>query len=288
MKNLNLIMVALAGVVMAFSACKKNDSGSEPKPEPKKETVTDICGNKYSVVKIGTQTWMAENMACTKYDTESELAGGVIAEGDGKGSGFQPYYMDSRIKEKWTDKGKFADNISDEQIKKLGLLYNWAAAMGYTNEEALNQTRMYDGNRQGICPNGWHLPSQVEWHELESAIKEEYDEGKTGTEGKHLKSSSGWFENGNGTDDKGFCVLPAGGSDGDKLLNVGYYAQIWTSTAYDNEEAYDDVFMYNSDDIVAFDSYKKNARSVRCLKNSGDKVGTTSDPVQQGRHERLP
>ncbi len=286
MKNLNLIMVALAGVVMAFSACKKNDSGSEPE----KETVTDICGNTYKTVKIGTQTWMAENLACTKYDTESELAGGVIAEGDGKGSGFQPYYMDSRIKEKWTDKGKFADNISDEQIKKLGLLYNWAAAMGYaTAEEAWKKEGIYEGNRQGICPNGWHLPSQVEWDLLEATVRDICGDAKTGTEGKHLKSKTGWASSEGITSDDAvnFCALPAGESDGSQIICVGAYLQIWTSTALTGkfqDEAYDDWFTFNSDDIVSFDSYKKNARSVRCLKNSE----TTSDPVQQGRHERLP
>lgn len=265
MKSLRTISIALVAMLLALCACQKN--------EPAADSVTDICGNTYKTVKIGNQIWMAENLACTKYDTESELAGGVIAEGDGKGSGYQPYYVDSRIKEKWTDGGKFAGNITDEQIKKLGLLYNWAAAMGYaTAEEAWNKTGTYDGNRQGICPNGWHLPSQDEWDLLETTVRDICGDEKTGFEARHLKSKTGWASKEGITSDDAlnFCALPAGESNGSQIICVGAYLQIWTSTALTSkyqDEAFDEWFSYNSDDVVAFDSFKKNARSVRCVKN---------------------
>lgn len=163
-------------MLLALVACEKND------PDPKAETVTDICGNTYSTVTIGNQVWMAENLESTKYDTESERAGEVIPESDGSGSGYMPFYVDSRIREKWTDKGTFAEDITDEQIQKFGLLYNWAAAMGYAAEESWKQVGMYDGDRQGICPNGWHLPSQVEWDELERTVRTMCGDPKTGLE----------------------------------------------------------------------------------------------------------
>lgn len=253
--------ILFASSLLILCACEKN-------PSPKDDTVTDICGNTYRTVTIGNQVWMAENLASTKYDTESERAGELIPKGDGSGSGYEPYFVDSRIKEHWTDNGTFAKNLKDEQIKKLGLLYNWSAAMGFTAEESWNQKGLYDGNRQGICPNGWHMPSQVEWDELEKSVRGICGDTKTGMEGKHLKSATGWHKDGNGTDDVKFNVLPAGGSDGKQIICVGNYAQIWTSTAYDNEEAYDDWLNYDSDDVVAFDSLKKNARSIRCVKNA--------------------
>lgn len=251
--------ILLATSLLILCACKKDSL-------PEDETVTDICGNTYKTVTIGSQVWMAENLASTKYDTESERAGELIQEADG--SGDIPYFVDSRIKENWTDKGVSAEELSDEQIKKLGLLYNWSAAMGFTAEESWEQKGLYDGDRQGICPNGWHLPSQVEWDELEKNVRTLCGDPETGREGKYLKSSTGWHEGGNGTDNVKFNILPAGGSDGKQIICVGRYAQIWTSTAYNNEEAYDDWLNYNSEDIVAFDSLKKNARSIRCVRNA--------------------
>lgn len=262
MNKLITLFLAPATVLAVVVSCGK-DNG-----DPKSMTVTDIDGNTYGTVQIGNQIWMAENLACTRYDTESERAGEYILQGIGENDAYTPYYVDSRVKENWTDNGKFADKITDEQIKRLGLLYNWAAAMGFTAEEAWNQVDKYDGDRQGICPNGWHLPSRDELEVLELNVAATCGDTRSGFEGKHLKSATGWHSDGSGTDDLAFCLLPAGGSDGKQIINVGYYTHIWSSTARTNDKAFDDQFVYNTDDIQAFYSLKKNARSVRCIKDS--------------------
>lgn len=259
MKSLRTISIALVAMLLALCACQKN--------EPAADSVTDICGNTYKTVKIGNQIWMAENLACTKYDTESELAGGVIAEGDGKGSGYQPYYVDSRIKEKWTDGGKFAGNITDEQIKKLGLLYNWAAAMGYaTAEEAWNKTGTYDGNRQGICPNGWHIPSTSEFYSLKKFIDNQYGSGFS-VAGKYLKSTTGW-KAGNGNDFYDFNALPSGRAFNGVAEYIATDAWFWTSTYFSVGSQSAKFYTLGSSDIFQDGTLTKTyAFSVRCVKD---------------------
>ncbi len=79
----------------------------------------------------------------------------------------------------------------------------------------------------GICPSGWHLPSQTEWNTLFTAVG-----GSFLTAGKVLKSQTGWYSNGNGTDAFGFSALPAGyrGYDGYFTCD-GYNADFWSSIA---------------------------------------------------------
>ena len=105
-----------------------------------------------------------------------------------------------------------------EHSEQYGRLYTWAAA------------------NNGACPNGWHLPSDDEWKQMEIFIgltEEEADDGETrGTnEGDKLKSISGWNNNGNGTDEYGFSGLPGGyGSVNGGFGNIGIYGYWWSST----------------------------------------------------------
>ena len=84
-------------------------------------------------------------------------------------------------------------NSCDEaqSLAEYGRLYNW-----YAVDDA-----------RGLCPSGWHVPTDGEWTELEDYIT---SQGFPGTEGTALKSTSGWFNNGNGTNDFGFSAPPGG------------------------------------------------------------------------------
>ncbi len=112
-----------------------------------KEIMTDPRdGQIYKTVKIGPQTWMAENL---NYKTENSFC---------------------------------YDNV-DSNCTKYGRLYV---------------------NSEGVCPVGWHLPAKWEWVKLFSVLND------SSTVGKKIKSTEGWFDDGNGTDEFGFSVLPAG------------------------------------------------------------------------------
>lgn len=205
------------------------------------ELIDDRDGQIYKTVKIGDQWWMAENL---NYDPGQ---GGL---GDNK-------YVWSWC---YKDEPKNCD--------VAGRLYTWAAAMdsvktgcgyGPTCDLASAGSATLV---QGICPKGWHLPSKTEWKALFMAV------GGKSTAGKVLKSQSGWYSNGNGTDAFGFSALPAGfrGNFGDFDYR-GYDAEFWSSTEDDARLArYMYLFECNEDARLG-NSDKYYGKSVRCVKD---------------------
>ncbi len=238
--------------VLLLSGCEKKE---DPQPLSQKCSASD-----YAQVTIGTQVWMAENYRCHKYDTESEAyKAGVKSVSISSVPVNTPYYTDN-------SKIKLPDYMNESHKEKLGYLYNWAAAVGV--DDGTKQVENFTEPRQGICPNGWHIPTLTEWNTMINFI--EVSEGK-GIEsaGKYLKATSGWNVNGNGVDSYGFAVLPSGFSYGTNILEIGFNANFWTATVggSSKEKAYKRGFSYDSDRCSS-DTYDKNiGQSVRCVKN---------------------
>ena len=118
-------------------------------------TVTDIDGNVYNTVKIGNQCWMSENLKVTKYSDGSPI----------------PHVIDpiewAGIYNKDTNYAYcYYNNNANGEADIYGALYNWAAAMG---KNTLSSNSNPSGV-QGVCPDGWHLPSNSEWTELENYL----------------------------------------------------------------------------------------------------------------------
>lgn len=225
--------------------------------------VTDICGNTYTTVTIGTQVWMTQNMRCNKYDTQSEKAGSTISTLDKSTIGvvYTPYYTNASNKSNWLSE-EYAKNLSDVQISRLGFLYNWAAAVGVNDGK--KHTTEFSGNRQGICPNGWHIPTEDETFRLAITI------GGSGKAGKKLASKSGWYNDSYGTDDYGFSALPAGLSNVSTVYNIGSFANFWTATLNkDNAEgaSWFGIYYLSTHLSDTYDFNKYMGCSVRCLKN---------------------
>lgn len=235
-------------------------------------SVIDCQGHTYPVVKIGSQYWMAENLQCTKYDTQSERAGQTLKTSSGYI--FAPYYTDGRYANT-----EYSGKLTQEQRKHLGLLYNWAAAMGYaTGSQAKSQTGNYSGRRQGICPNGWHLPNRADWNTLANALggvpqTNNYGYVNYSNVGAKLKSRSGWYISGwyigNGTDDYGFSGLPAGFAAGSNVVSVGEQGVFWSSDAKNYIKAYECTLFDNCSDLSSgtYPDIKDCACSVRCLRD---------------------
>ncbi len=286
MKKITFTLIALVATLCAMAQTKfwvysndgtqteflisKVDSISFTEPSTPTEQVTDACGITYPVVKIGEQYWMAENLKCDKYDTESEaynatwLTNNTIPTSES--STYTPYYADASDKSKWNS-SFYAGNLTDAQVKKLGYLYNWAAAVGVADGYDYG-TKPFSGNRQGICPNGWHIPSNAEWQTLEDYI-EKIDGKGTDTAGNHLKTTSGWYSGGNGTDTYGFAALPAGGAGGRSVDGVGDYTDFWTATPIENYSniAYSRYLFYDYDYLSVNNYNKYLGLSVRCLRD---------------------
>ena len=135
------------------------------------KTVTDCQCNTYPIVKIGDQWWMAENLKATLYDSKSEKAGTMLKSSSERS--YTPSYIDWTNQENWDDnfKNNYSNKLSQQQISKLGVQYNWAAAVGLDNGR---EERKFEGFRQGICPNGWHVPNGEEFYKMLGTISEPY------------------------------------------------------------------------------------------------------------------
>ena len=187
----------------------------------------------YKKVTIGTQTWMAENL---NYQTENSWCGG--------GSG-----------------------TTEGNCETYGRLYTWATAMG-KDESTCGKGYECDldtGDVQGVCPDGWHLPSNTEWESLFTAV------GGQSTAGEKLKGTTLWkAEDGVTNEDAyGFSALPAGEKYyyGD-FSDAGDIANFWSATQYNEDGAYFIIMYNNADNAVLQYFYKYFAYSVRCLENS--------------------
>ena len=134
-------------------------------------------------------------------------------------------------------------NDSIENCEKYGRLYTWEAALN-------------------ACPSGWHLPTKEEFKTLR------FNVGGSDVAGKMLKSTTGWYDDGNGVDKYGFNVLPAGIRYYDGVFcDAGKYANFWSASEIDENYAYDLDLRYRSERVYLGDPNKDYAVSVRCLRD---------------------
>lgn len=114
---------------------------------------------------------------------------------------------------------------------KYGRLYDWATVMNGANSSSFNPSGV-----QGICPNGWHLPSDAEWSVLEIELGmssgDSIQGGWRGSHGTAMKSTTGWDSSGNGTNSSGFNVLPAGLYGSGNFYGLGSDALFISATEY--------------------------------------------------------
>lgn len=179
--------------------------GSADDSVPTTTTVTDIDGNVYNTVTIGTQVWMKENLKVIKYRNGDSIGTTTPATLDTQGEISSKY--------QWVYDGNEANATT------YGRLYTWNTAI----------------DNRGLCPTGWHIPSKVEWNTLTDYL------GGFNVAGGHLKEvgTTHWQSPNTGADNSsGFTALPGGyrGSRGEFIWR-GEVAYIWTSTENGAEEA---------------------------------------------------
>ena len=163
-------------------------------------------------------------------------------------------------------------NNSADSCTKYGRLYQWTSAMDI--DTAYNSTTWggSDVNHQGICPDGWHLPSFNEWQKLYNYV--DANNGDDEGVGTSLKSGSGWeVQSGvaTGTDLFGFSALPAGYCGYGEFSLAGYGANFWSATTESLSANADGRYLYYDDEgFYSGSGYddKGNGFSVRCLKDS--------------------
>ena len=183
-------------------------------------------GRIYKKVTIGKQVWMAENL---NYD-DTVITSDVCLDND------------------------------TSNCAKYGRLYDWATAMGGARSSSANPSGV-----QGVCPAGWHLPSDAEWTVLTDAV------GGLNTAGTKLKSSTGWNNYSGipvGTNEYGWSALPGGGCFWDgSFTNTGYDGNWWSATENDALNASYRYMLYRIESVDRDIIYKTSLYSVRCVAN---------------------
>ncbi len=192
--------------------------------------VTDIDGNFYPSIILGTQEWMQQNLQVTKYRNGQALINAVTNSSWNTTNGAYGIYGGSNVNN--TNYGK---------------LYNWYA---------VNDSR-------GLCPTGWHVPTTIEWATLENYL------GGTSVAAGKLKTVDGWnTPNLGATNESGFTGLPGGYrfTDGTYWYNL-QIAQWWTSTNANTTIAHASRLYYQNEGVINSTYDKKIGSSVRCLKD---------------------
>ena len=179
-------------------------------------------GHVYRYVTVGNQTWMAQNL---NYVGKSGDAG-------------------------------ICYNNDTSLCSSYGVLYTWSEVMAGSQSSS-----SVPSDVQGICPNGWHVPSDAEWDVLINFI------GKDSARIK-LSSTSAWNNSGNGTDQYGFTVLPAGVRFNDGAFDhLGYAADFWSSSGDDASSAWYRGFLFSIAGVGRPNGDKTDGFSLRCLQN---------------------
>lgn len=218
----------------------------------------------YATVKIGEQTWMAENLAYADETKNPNLAGGHWCQPD-------------------------ADSCAI-----YGQLYNFMSMMDFDKDEMMDSELIKDSlfgknwtnPHQGICPNGWHVPTIAEWMTLAKATGSTCDDETTT---KHptctggifkLKSTCGWQYDSNGNEDQstntlGFSLLPVSNTYMSQTYPNGKRAYLWTSSArYCSECENNKALAYHIISTTGYNSLGVDdgtllvrGRSLRCVKD---------------------
>ena len=238
-------------------------------------SVTDYDGNAYPVVQIGSQCWMAENLRCSHSPkTGSNI---VVTAVSCFGSKMAAWYNNDQ---------------TTYEAKRYGLLYNWCAAMDTANsnnyvEVAAGSYNNKDfsftpaGNHQGVCPTGWHVPTDAEWSTMESAVNGSTVSG-TGYQGSHagkLSTGCDWTSSNTANvpgnyanaerNSSGFSALPAGVYNG-SFNETSENTYFWSSTQSSNKNVYYRELSQGTEGMLRNNDnnhQKNNGASVRCVRD---------------------
>jgi len=209
--------------------------------------ISDIDGNVYNTVKLGTQTWMQENLKVTHYRNGDKIETTNPDTLD-LSMAVQPKYQ-------WAYK-------NDRITKIYGRLYTWYVVV----------------DKRNICPDGWHVPTDEEFCILENFLEPGIDPLCNTTDhrghyiGNSLKEAGHihWAEPETGADNRsGFTGLPQVIRTLDGYFRYfGLYSYFWTKTEFDSKQAWSRRLYHDSSTINRGYYFKKDALSVRCIKDT--------------------
>jgi len=211
-------------------------------------TVTDVDGNVYKTVTLGTQTWMAENLKTTKYRNGDLI--GTTTPATGKIIDGTPY--------------QWAYNGNESNVTTYGRLYTWYAVIDSRN----------------ICPIGWHVPTDAEWITLTDYLtnngygygvfRDEIAKSMAATSGWTISSDAGTIGNDQASNNSsGFTALPSGSRDSSgPFSDIGGIAYWWSFGGGLTPISWYTDMGYQSSSVSRNWTNGNMGFSVRCVKDN--------------------
>jgi len=232
-----ICLIAVNGLALFLvNSCTKDDNPF---------SMTDADGNVYTSVTIGTQVWMVENLKTTKF-CNGDLIGTT-----------NPPTLDIQTPYPSKPKYQWAYNGNESNVATYGRLYTWYAAT----------------DSRGVCPTGWHVPTDAEWHTLilnldANAQPYGIESSIAGGKLKEAGTTHWSAPNEGATNSSGFTAIPGGfrGYQGmfDQIDLLGYW---WSSTEFSSDPFYR-YLIYDSSYVKRYSTYTHNGFSIRCLKDN--------------------
>jgi len=262
LRKFRILAPGTAGQVLKMS------SGTNPVPvwgtdattsvtafSPCGTTITDIDGNSYNTVLIGSQCWTKENLRVRKYNNGTAIgfnaeggSGGISSTWENSTIGLHAIYASD------------STNTTPSNLTKYGYLYNWYAAKGIYTTGNIAST-----DTANICPGGWHVPTYAEWTTLFTEL------GGESVAGGMMKSKGTAYWNSpntGATNESGFLALPGGyrmqnGSFNDIRNSVIF----WSDTENDNSSAWSNFLSNSNANVSRNSSDKRIGACIRCIRN---------------------
>ena len=226
-------------------------------------TITDIDGNTYNTVSIGTQCWFRENLRVRRYNDGTEIR--FDNSGTSSGTSSQTWSGTGR------DYGSHTIYAHDStatpsNLTSYGYLYNWYAVAGIVTSGGAPTKK--------ICPTGWYVPTDSDWNKLVKFI----DSGADTTiinsimitsAGRMLKKNDALWSLNTGTDDFDFSALPGGfrTSPGGNFNGIRNYAYFWCANEFFSGFAWSRILDTNNGEVNRYYMNSGIGASVRCLKD---------------------
>jgi uncharacterized protein (TIGR02145 family) len=206
--------------------------------------LTDIDGNVYNIVTIGTQVWMAENLKTTKYNDGTPI----------------PNTTDNTTWAALTT-GAYSDySNTPSNSTTYGRLYNWYVV---DNNAA---TKVASNGGKNVCPTSWHMPTDAEWTTLTTYLG---GESVAGGKLKETGTTHWTTPNTGATNETGFTALPGGGrNDYGTYVYIGDYGYWWSSTEGATTYARSRYVGYNISNVLSYNDFKQSGFSVRCVRDN--------------------
>jgi uncharacterized protein (TIGR02145 family) len=234
-------ILILSILLVVICSCKKSNVGNHTIPPPVTDTTTtaqsntkvvDYDGNVYDTIKIGDQVWLQEGLRATHYRNGADVPG-VTAD---------------TVWSKLTTGALCSYNNDTMYINSFGYLYNWYAI----------------SNPAGLCPKGWHIPSDSEWSVLVANL------GGPDVAGGALKTTTVWSSPNTGaTNSSGFMGYPTGYRYyNGAFQTIGNLGTFWSSTKYNDSVAIYRTLNYRNSEFVSNVINARAGFSCRCIRDN--------------------